>query len=297
MGYVYIAAALLSWTGLAFVYRVVESRRGNRYSMSAAMGLATVLWTLAFAGFRGIDLWQAAGGQVGIGVCQGAMLVVLIPLFMAAVARGDLSITWTALTLSFSLGSLLAIVYPGEHPTPLGLSGLALTGAAVVMLGLDMVQRSRGPGHRRPQRGWFLFMALSFVLNGLLIYAYSLADAWQPDGAVVHKLAFLLAGGTVFALGGLAMTLLHLRQGGLRVGLLGGLVGGSLMFVGAMSTLQALSAQVPGHIIYPATTGGSGILVVVLSVALLKERPGRAGWCGILVGLAALVLFALAAGS
>ena len=83
MGYVYIAAALLSWTALAFVYRVVETRRGNRYSMSAAMGLATVLWTLAFAGFRGIDLWQAAGGQVGIGACQGAMQAILIPLFMA----------------------------------------------------------------------------------------------------------------------------------------------------------------------------------------------------------------------
>ena len=50
-------------------------------------------------------------------------------------------LSWTALTLSFSLGPLLAIAYRGEHPTPLGLSGLPLAGAAVVRAAI--VSRSR----------------------------------------------------------------------------------------------------------------------------------------------------------
>ena len=45
---------------------------------------------------------------------------------------------------------------------------------------------------------------------------------------------------------------------------------------------------------YPAATGGSSILVLALPVALLKERPGRAGRLGIPAGLAALILLGLA---
>ena len=58
--------------------------------------------------------------------------------------------------------------------------------------------------------------------------------------------------------------------------------------------VRDLAEGVPGHIVYPAATGGSSILVVVLSVVLLKERPGWAGWLGIGAGLASLVLFGLA---
>jgi drug/metabolite transporter (DMT)-like permease len=98
----------------------------------------------------------------------------------------------------------------------------------------------------------------------------------------------------VFGLGGLGLSVARNRWAGWRAALAGGVMGGTAMFCGALLTLLALSAGVPGHVVYPAATGGSSILVVVLSVVLLKERPGRAGWLGIAVGLAALVLFSLA---
>ncbi|NIA20492.1 MAG: hypothetical protein GWP05_00670 [Anaerolineaceae bacterium] len=294
MRYVYVTVALLAWAALAFVYRWAEGRRVNRYGMSLAMGLTTALLALGYALASQIDLRLAGGSQAGAGACQGAIQVVLIPIFMAAVARGDLSITWTVLTLSFSLAAALAMGYPGEHPTTMGLSGLVLAGVAVAMLGLDMVHRSRGPDHRRPQKGWLPLVAVSFVLNGLALYTYSVADGLKPDRALADDLVFIVAAGLVFGMGSLVMVLLRRQPGGLGAGLVGGVVGGALIFVGALMTLQALSAGVPGHIVYPATTGGSSLLVVVLSVILLKERPGWAGWSGILAGLAALVLFALA---
>jgi hypothetical protein len=293
MRYVYIAVALLAWAALAFTYRWVEGRRGNRYGMSLTMGLTTALLALGYAVVSRIDL-PLAGNQAGMGACQGAIQVVLIPIFMAAVARGDLSITWTVLTLSFSLAAALAMVYPGEHPTVIGLSGLVLAGVAVAMLSLDMVHRSRGPDHRRPRKGWLPLMAVSFALNSLALYAYSVADGLKPDRAMADHLAFILAAGLTFGVGSLGMVLLRRKPGGVGAGLVGGLVGGTLIFVGALTTLLALSDNVPGHIVYPASNGGSSILVVVLSVILLKERPGWAGWSGIVAGLAALVLFALA---
>lgn len=297
MRYVYVAGALLAWSSLAFVYRWVEKRRGNRYGMSAAMGWSQVVLAVGYALLVGTDLWGVEGRLAGVGACQGAIQVILIPVFMAAVARGDLSITWTVLTLSFSLASVMGMVYPGERPEPLGWAGLALAAVAVAMLGLDMVHRSMGPEHRRPQKGWLPLMAVSFVLNALAMYAYTMADAVAPKAGLAEKLSFLAAAGGVFGVGGLVMMAVRRQREGLWTGLLGGLVGGTLTFIGALSTLQAFSCGVPGHVVYPATTGGSSILVVVLSVMLLKERPGRAGWLGIAAGLAALVLFGLATGA
>ncbi|MBN2582520.1 MAG: hypothetical protein JXL80_05585 [Planctomycetes bacterium] len=294
MNYVYVIAALAAWTSIAFVYRWAESRRGSRYAMATTMGFAGAAWALLFSLCGGIEFGQIARGHLGIGAGQGLILAALIPVFMAAVARGDLSVTWTALTLSFSLAAALALIYPGERPTPLGVSGLVLAALAVGMLGLDMVHRSRGPEHRRPRRGWLLFMAISFVLNGVAGYAYSVASALKPKADLGDMLGFVMAAGLVFGLGGLAMVLFRRRRDGLKAGAVGGLVGGTLWSIGVVATLQALSQGVPGHILYPATTGGSSILVVVLSVILLKERPGRAGWLGLATGLLALVLFGLA---
>jgi hypothetical protein len=295
MEFVYVMSALVAWTVLAFVYRWVESRRGNRYAMSLAMGWSQAVLVLGIAVALGLDPGRIGCDHGVVGAGQGAIQVVLIPVFMAAVSRGDLSVTWTLLTLSFSLASVMALIYPGEHPLPLGWAGLALAAAAVGLLGLDMVHRSQGPEHRRPRRGWLPLMAVSFVLNAAAMYAYTVAEARAPDVGLTERLAFLAGAGGVFGLGGLAMLLVTRQWQGLAVGLAGGALGGLLTFCGALATLQAIAHGVPNYLVYPATTGGSNILVVLLSVAILKERPGRAGWAGIAVGLAAMVLFGLAA--
>jgi len=295
MQLVYVMFALVAWSVLAFVYRWVERRGGNRFAMSLAMGWSQAALVLGIALAMGLDLGRIGCTHGLVGSGQGAIQVILIPVFMAAVARGDLSVTWTLLTLSFSLASIMALVYPGEHPLPLGWAGLALAATAVAMLGLDMVHRSQGPEHRRPRRGWLPLMAVSFVLNAFAMYAYTVAEARAPDVGLTERLAFLAAAGGVFGLGGLVMLLLTRQWQGLAVGLAGGALGGLLTFIGALTTLQAIAHGVPNYLVYPATTGGSNILVVLLSVAILKERPGRAGWIGIAAGLAAMVLFGLAA--
>ena len=69
------------------------------------------------------------------GAVMGALSAVNITIFLAAVARGDLSITWTVLTLSFSVPAIGSIIYPGEQATPFGIAGLLMVAVAVVLRG------------------------------------------------------------------------------------------------------------------------------------------------------------------
>jgi uncharacterized membrane protein len=264
--------------------------------MTAAMGLTGTLWVLLLALRGGIDFREAHTSQVILGCCLGVTVIWSIPVFLAAVARGDLSITWTILTLSFALVSLMVTIYPGERPTATGVTGLILAVGAVTLLGFDMAERHRAAGPGKPRKGWGFFMSLSFLSNALSLYAYSLAAEFQPDNAPVHKLTFLLTTYVVYGIGSLLLAFLVRRPGSVKAAFMTGSVAGTLLLAGGLFILEALTVgRVPGYVLYPVTTGGSNIFVVVLSVIFLKERPGRFGWTGIFVGLAALVLLGLSA--
>jgi uncharacterized membrane protein len=294
-GYLYTAGAMFSFVALAFAYRWSESRKAHRLFMSAAMGATSALLALAFAAAQGLAIWRADASQWIFGSALGLIDVVLIPVFMAAVARGDLSITWTLLTLSFALPSGLALIYPGERPTVQGVAGLLLAGAAVALLGADTIRKHQGGGAGKMRKGWLAFMAISFVLNGVALYTLSLATKLQAESSLTNKLAFVTASGLAFAAGTAVLILAKPRPGSVRSGVLVGSLAGAASGAGILFGLLALSAGVPGYIFYPASNGGSSVFVVVLSVFFLKERPGVCGWIGVATGAVALTLIALAA--
>jgi drug/metabolite transporter (DMT)-like permease len=310
LGYLYCVLALVSWTVLAFAYRLGERLGSNRFYMVAGMGLSALVLDLMLVVARGMDLSQAHLSQFLVGVGAGACVTANIPCLMAAMRRGDLSITWTVLTLAFGPAALLGIFYPGEHPTAGALSGLVLSAAAVVLLGMDAARRHRGqdatagqgqgagggegqvasapPGRRK--KGWAFFMAISFATNIVGLYAFTLAKHLAPDARLHQNLAFLVSLHAVFGCLGLLLALVARAGGSARGGLTAGALGGSMIFTGGLFTTLAFSSAVPGYVVFPTTNGGSNVLVVALSVILLRERPGRLGWVGILAGVAALVL-------
>jgi len=261
------------------------------------VGAAATGWALVSAVALGVHLTDAATSQVVLGALVGVMFAVLIPVFLAALSRGDLSITWMVLGLSFSLTSISIMIYPGETATPMGISGLALAGAAIVLLGLDMRARHRADHPGKPKRGWGFFMTLSFVMNAAMQYGFKLAQSMQPEDRIEHNLAYMLSMYVAVLVTGVALAVvLPRRVGSFKRACLTGASVGTCLFFGGLFVLQALSVgDFPGHLLFPATAGGNSILVAVLSVICLKERPGRFGWSGIVVGTAALVLLSLAA--
>jgi len=296
MGYLYLGLTLLAWTTLAFCYRWGESRKADRLLTSVMIGVSGCFWALLSVVLLRLDVREADPSQLIIGGVMGVGGVAAIPLFMAAVARGDLSITWTVLTLSFAPAALLSMIYPGEEVLATGVLGLVAAAAAVILLGADMVKRHRSDSVGKPRRGWFLFMSLSFTTNLGALYGYRLAAHFLPDKTAVHKAGFFLSMYAAWAIVGVVVWLARPKVGSKKPGLIAGSAVGSLLVGGGCLSLLALNlADVPGHVLYPATSGGSSILVFVLSVIFLKERPGRFGWIGMIAGAGALTLLAFAA--
>jgi hypothetical protein len=287
----------VAWTGVAFVYRWAEKKQANRMFMGLGMGVAGTALAVAYVLVRGIDLHEAQRSQAYLGLALSVLAMIGIPLFMAAVARGDLSISWTVLSLSFSLASVLSMLYPrAEKATASGVVALALAAAAVALLGVDMYERHRSNGPSRPRRGWGFFMTFSFVNNALSLYGFKLAVACRPETPAespANDALFLVAMYGLWMAWSLPAAIWTRKTGSVKNGFSIGLIGGAILFTGGLLTLFAFEAGVPGFVFFPATTGGSNVLVVVISVFFLRERPGRSGWLGIAAGLAAIVCLGL----
>jgi multidrug transporter EmrE-like cation transporter len=64
-------------------------------------------------------------------------------------------------------------------------------------------------------------------------------------------------------------------------------------FGGQLFSLMALEKGVPGYIVFPITTGGNLFLVAAAGVLLFREKIGKYGVAGILIGVLSLVLLSL----
>jgi drug/metabolite transporter (DMT)-like permease len=137
---------------------------------------------------------------------------------------------------------------------------------------------------------WIRLMLVAFLANGLGPFGLRVLAAHGLAAFQSQYLFFWYMGGFVFAL----VALLISRSGvnGREV-LLGAVMGGC-SFAGQSFTALALSKGLPGHIAFPLTTGGSLFLVALAGIVLFKERIGPYGLCGIILGVASLVMLSIA---
>lgn len=137
---------------------------------------------------------------------------------------------------------------------------------------------------------WLRMMLIAFVTNGLGPFGLKiLAEANLSQQFRYQYLAAWYGGG--FLLG-----LVALLGGKLRPrwdeAVIAGVMGlGS--FGGQLFSALALEANVPGHIVFPVTTGGNLFLVSAAGLLLFRERLGGYGVAGILTGIVSLVLLSL----
>ena len=63
---------------------------------------------------------------------------------------------------------------------------------------------------------------------------------------------------------------------------------------GQSFTGLALAHGLPGHVVFPVTTGGSLFLVAAAGIFVFKERVGGYGIAGLVTGVLSLVLLSAA---
>jgi multidrug transporter EmrE-like cation transporter len=136
---------------------------------------------------------------------------------------------------------------------------------------------------------WLQLMLVAFVTNGLGPFGLKVLS---ESGLASHQWQYLIywyAGGLLFAIVALTRTRSGLFS---REVVLGAAMG--LCSLGGQSfTGLSLAREVPGHIVFPITTGGSLFVVALTGIVVFKEHVGVYGFIGIGLGILSLVLLSV----
>lgn len=137
------------------------------------------------------------------------------------------------------------------------------------------------------EKTWLRLMLLAFVTNGLGPFGLKMIAAKGLAGTYHYQyLLWWYAGGLALGLTAFVATRSRFRAQEIAFGCAVGI--GS--FGGQLFSSMALEEGVPGHIVFPATTGGNLFLVAAAGLLLFREKLGPYGVAGILTGIASLVL-------
>lgn len=137
---------------------------------------------------------------------------------------------------------------------------------------------------------WARLMLIALLANGIGPFGLKVLAMRGLSGEQSRYLFFWYLGGLVFAVAALMFS----RSGvNAREIMLGAAMGGCSL-AGQTFTAMALSKGLPGHIVFPLTTGGSLFLVALAGIVLFKERIGPYGLCGVVLGVASLVMLSMA---
>jgi multidrug transporter EmrE-like cation transporter len=137
---------------------------------------------------------------------------------------------------------------------------------------------------------WFRWMLVAFFANGLGPFGLRiLAERGLSEQCHFQYLILWYLSGFLIAF----FPYLRHRQKPSLWETLVGLGMGFSSVVGQVATALALEHDIPGHVVFPVTTGGSLFVVAAIGMLIFKERVGFAGLCGILAGTASLVLLTM----
>ena len=137
---------------------------------------------------------------------------------------------------------------------------------------------------------WLRWMLVAFFANGLGPFGLKvLAQAGLSESYHYQYLVFWYAGGFALALAAWLPT--RVRPGAAEASAAAVIALGSLF--GQLFTSLALERGIPGHVVFPVTTGGNLFLVSAAGIVLFRERIGPYGVAGIVAGIASLVLLSI----
>jgi multidrug transporter EmrE-like cation transporter len=132
-------------------------------------------------------------------------------------------------------------------------------------------------------------MTLAFLTNGLGVFGLRvLSGEGVAESRALQYLALWYTAGLLLA------AIVYFRQMRNPQAREAGM--GSAMALcslcGQLGMALALSAGLPGYVVFPVATGGGLVLVVLVGLAIFRERTHALGYLGIAVGVSALILLA-----
>jgi multidrug transporter EmrE-like cation transporter len=136
------------------------------------------------------------------------------------------------------------------------------------------------------------YMLMAFLTNGLGAFGLRiLAGAGLGHIEAIQYLALWYSAGLLLA----AMVFFRRHRRPERKEVVIGSIMALCSLIGQTGMAFALSAGLPGFVVFPVATGGGLIFVVLIGVLVFREPMRPLGYIGIATGVSALILLALPA--
>jgi multidrug transporter EmrE-like cation transporter len=286
---------LVLFSGLASAlfgsgYKIATIIKARRAAVNASMMLCTAALAAVLARPEGgihLDHPVAA-----FGATAGLCLFLTTTAFFQVMRYGRLAIQWTVINMAIALPTAVSIVFWGDRPTPLVMTGMVLTALALVLMGVDKganVLQDDGGGRFNPARGagdrarWFGLVVFSFFTTGLVQVCNKAAVHYHGAGSKMTYVFACHAVAGVLATGMLVFRRVVPRRRDVALGAFM-----ALGLLAGMGFLLVALHRTPGIVVYPLRTVYAIVFTTVLSLTLWRERVHAPGVVGILVAVAAI---------
>lgn len=137
---------------------------------------------------------------------------------------------------------------------------------------------------------WLRLMLIAFAANGLGPFGLKVLSAGNLAQYQPQYLLYWYLGGAAFA----ALAFFRVARTVEYREVMLGAVMGLCSLCGQSFTGLALANGLPGHVVFPLTTGGSLFLVAAAGILLFKEKVGGYGVAGIVLGIVSLIMLSVA---
>ena len=281
---------ILSSLAISILLKMSEERRGDRLVVAGANYIvAGLLGLLLCDTGRGIEpLWIGGATLIGAGFVAGFLLL------MRTIQVAGLAVTASVARVATLGPVLLSILFYAERPSTIAVVGIILGLGSFILFGVDQSRRGRDADLR---------LTALLLLGGVVVvmtgndFAMKVAQYNRVDPGWLLLLVFGSAG--LFCWGTVLIRGLMRRgrgepmvSGTFRRDLLRGFSLGLPNFFSSWFLLAALD-RIPASIVFPITSAAGVSLSALAAVLIWRERPGRAGWLGIAVALAAVALMGI----
>ncbi len=290
-----IIAFIISSVGLAsgsVFYKMGAERQTDKRSSPAL--LCFFYFTIAAIGYVVACLVTKASFVPSVptlitalvgGICFGAAAY----LYIVSLSCGPFTVSAVLLNFSNFAPIIYCMVFPGELPGVITVSGIILMVVSVYIL----TSRNKSENEAKANIKWIISIALTFVTNSIISYMIRLQNHFATKNNVSEEMIFyvlLFGSAALVALG------VFIGTGGLKISqkaprLLVPAVGLALTISANVFPQTILySKNVPTAVQSPIINGSAILLAALFGRVFFKDKLSVKAWCGIGLGIVAIVL-------
>lgn len=276
----YLVIAVVMSSLVAIIMRLSEKHVTNNFAMFSANYFVCALIAFLFA--KNKNVFAPHDGltfALLLGLVSGCLYLVSFMLLKRSISKNGVVLASVFMKLGVLIPAIMAIVFFGEAPTWLQITGFVLAAAAILVIYLE-------PGaDKRAHGSAFIWLILLLIVSGL---TESMANIYENLGDPGIKDNFLFFNFAVALLLALSVTLIKRDPVTPKDVLFGVLIGVPNYFCTRFLLLSL--GQLPAVVVYPIYNVGAIILIGLAGIFLFKEKLGARKAIGYGLIIAALVL-------